>query len=74
MFIHLAGDQNGLEVPNYDTYNEFGPPAPKRRFFHTSDAEVLENGIHSNGVRATPVFKGYCAGTPPPLLGRVDAR
>lgn len=54
---------------------DFEPPLPKRRFIQTSDASVLENEIHINGlVRSRGVFKGYFAGNPPAVLGRVDAR
>lgn len=65
---------NGVDV-SLESINEFGPSLPKRRFLQAAEAEVIENGLHSTDpTRNRAVFKGYYAGSPPAVLGRVDAR
>lgn len=64
-----------LDTTHFDNFNEFGPTLPKRRFLQTTETDVVENGITSlDPIRNRTVFKGYYAGSPPALLGRVDAR
>lgn len=49
---------------------------PKRRFLQAAtEADVIENTVSAlDPNRNRAVFKGYYAGSPPALLGRVDAR
>lgn len=64
-----------LETPTFESYNDYGPPLPKRRFIQANDVDHLENGIHLNGIgRTRGIFKGYFAGNPPAVLSGVDAR
>lgn len=74
---HLPGISfpNGIPGQNslhFDKTVEFGPPLAKRRFLADEQPEFLNGGLTSD--RHLPIFKGYFAGNPPPMLGRVDAR
>lgn len=66
---------NGIDTPHLENFNEFGPTLPKRRFLQPPEMDVIENGVSAiDATRNRTIFKGYYAGSPPALLGRVDAR
>ncbi|XP_044751156.1 zinc finger CCCH domain-containing protein 10-like [Coccinella septempunctata] len=69
--IPVASAGNGLQTINSlafvsNDFANYGPSLPKRRL-------IAEEQLDTS--RSEPIFKGYCAGTPPaPILNSADAR